>query len=73
MGCTQRTEFIQVKLVADLYRRITLGKMPTLTNIHKWGTTLGVSRSAAQPFPYIPRIIVIQIMKKMRSLRKFGY
>ncbi|MDQ0496950.1 RNA dependent RNA polymerase [Paenibacillus brasilensis] len=59
MGRTQRTEFIQEEYVADLYRHITLGKMPPLTNIHKWEAALGVSRSAAQPVPYIPRIVVI--------------
>ncbi|MFK4345065.1 MULTISPECIES: hypothetical protein [unclassified Paenibacillus] len=64
MGRTQRTEFIQEKYVADLYRRITLGKMPPLTNIHKWEATLGVSRSAAQPVPYIPRIVVIPDYEK---------
>ncbi|MHB0860464.1 RNA dependent RNA polymerase [Paenibacillus sp. SEL3] len=64
MGRTQRTEFIQEKYVADLYRRITLGKMPPLTNIHKWEAALGVSRSAAQPVPYIPRIVVIPDYEK---------
>jgi hypothetical protein len=59
MGRTQRTEFIQEKYVADLYNHITLGKMPPLTNIHKWEAALGVSRSAAQRVPYIPRIVVI--------------
>ncbi|MEK4458146.1 RNA dependent RNA polymerase [Paenibacillus sp. FSL R10-2748] len=64
MGRTQRTEFIQEKYVADLYRRITLRKMPPLTNIHKWEAALGVSRSAAQPVPYIPRIVVIPDYEK---------
>ncbi|MFK4439947.1 hypothetical protein [Paenibacillus sp. RC21] len=64
MGRTQRTEFIQEKYVADLYRHITLGKMPPLTNIHKWEAALGVSRSAAQPVPYIPRIVVIPDYEK---------
>ncbi|KJD42302.1 hypothetical protein QD47_29020, partial [Paenibacillus terrae] len=64
MGRTQRTEFIQEKYVADLYRRITLGKMPSLTNIHKWEAALGVSRSAAQSVPYIPRIVVIPDYEK---------
>ncbi|MGG1643679.1 hypothetical protein ACIFQM_20890 [Paenibacillus sp. NRS-1782] len=64
MGRTQRTEFIQEKYVADLYRRITLGKMSPLTNIHKWEAALGVSRSAAQPVPYIPRIVVIPDYEK---------
>ncbi|MFK4303397.1 hypothetical protein ABH892_003517 [Paenibacillus sp. RC254] len=64
MGHTQRTEFIQEKYAADLYRRITLGKMPPLTNIHKWEAALGVSRSAAQPVPYIPRIVVIPDYEK---------
>ncbi|MGM1019055.1 MAG: RNA dependent RNA polymerase [Bacillota bacterium] len=64
MGRTQRTEFIQEKYVADLYRRITLGKMPPLTNIHKWEAALGVSRSAAQSVPYIPRIVVIPDYEK---------
>lgn len=64
MGRTQRTEFIQEKYIADLYRRITLGKMPPLTNIHKWEAALGVSRSAAQPVPYIPRIVVIPDYEK---------
>ncbi|KZE65713.1 hypothetical protein AV545_24120 [Paenibacillus jamilae] len=64
MGRTQRTEFIQEKYVADLYRHITLGKIPPLTNIHKWEAALGVSRSAAQPVPYIPRIVVIPDYEK---------
>ncbi|MGG4186745.1 hypothetical protein ABEW24_25775 [Paenibacillus jamilae] len=64
MGRTQRTEFIQEKYVADLYQHITVGKMPPLTNIHKWEAALGVSRSAAQPVPYIPRIIVISDYEK---------
>jgi hypothetical protein len=64
MGRTQRTEFIQEKYVADLYRRITLGKMPPLTNIHKWEAALGVSRSAAQSVPYIPRVVVIPDYEK---------
>jgi hypothetical protein len=64
MGRTQRTEFIQEEYVTDLYRHITLGKMPPLTNIHKWEAALGVSRSAAQPVPYIPRIIVIPDYEK---------
>ncbi|MFK4345208.1 MULTISPECIES: hypothetical protein [unclassified Paenibacillus] len=64
MGRTQRTEFIQEKYVDDLYRYITLGKMPPLTNIHKWEAALGVSRSAAQPVPYIPRIVVIPDYEK---------
>ncbi|WP_025686110.1 RNA dependent RNA polymerase [Paenibacillus maysiensis] len=64
MGRTQRTEFIQEKYAADLYRHITLGKMPPLTNIHKWEAALGVSRSAAQPVQYIPRIVVIPDYEK---------
>ncbi|UMY53496.1 MULTISPECIES: hypothetical protein [Paenibacillus] len=64
MGRTQRTEFIQEKYVADLYNHITLGKMPPLTNIHKWEAALGVSRSAAQPVPYIPGIVVIPDYEK---------
>ncbi|MGR6761286.1 RNA dependent RNA polymerase [Paenibacillus sp. T2-29] len=64
MGRTQRIEFIQEKYVADLYDRITLGKMSPFTNIHKWEAALGVSRSAAQPVPYIPRIVVIPDYEK---------
>ncbi|MET3212185.1 UNVERIFIED_CONTAM: hypothetical protein ABIC26_005207 [Paenibacillus sp. PvR008] len=64
MGRTQRTEFIQEKYAADLYKHITLGKMPPLTNIHKWEAALGVSRSAAQPVRYIPRIVVIPDYEK---------
>ncbi|ADM71252.1 hypothetical protein [Paenibacillus polymyxa] len=64
MGGTQRTEFIQEKYVVDLYKHITLGKMPPLTNIHMWEVALGVSRSAAQPVPYIPRIVVIPDYEK---------
>ncbi|WP_029515595.1 RNA dependent RNA polymerase [Paenibacillus polymyxa] len=64
MGRTQRTEFIQEEYVTDMYRHITLGKMPPLTNIHKWEAALGVSRSVAQSVPYIPRIVVIPDYEK---------
>ncbi|MGF7050108.1 hypothetical protein J2T13_004631 [Paenibacillus sp. DS2015] len=64
MGRTQRTEFIQEEYVADLYKYITLAKMPPLTNINKWEAALGVSRSTALPVPYIPRIVVIPDYEK---------
>ncbi|AIW41065.1 hypothetical protein [Paenibacillus polymyxa] len=70
MGPTQRTEFIQEKYVAELYRRITLGKMLPLTNIHKREAALGVSCSVAQPVPYIP--VILDYEKDTIIERVFG-
>jgi hypothetical protein len=64
MGRTQRTEFIKEKYYEALFNRISLGCSPALTNINKWESALGISRSTAMPIPYIPRVVVIPDYEK---------
>lgn len=64
MQRTQRTEFIREEYYESLFNRISLGHFPILTNINKWESSLGISRSTAMPIPYIPRIVVIPDYEK---------